>query len=365
MRGTDSRTTDGSATPGRLLAFLALLLAVVLLAAGNGSAAPGSSNGFERALQVQERHADELLAKRGVTGTATGRADNGAAAVKVYTVRRGVRGIPHTLEGVAVDVEVTGELSALHHRPGHSGGPGGGDGDGGGGPDPGSLSPTDRWPRPAPIGISTGNVGECSAGTIGARVVGGGQIYALSNNHVYALENEASIGSDVLQPGRYDTGCAVDPDDVLGQLSAYEPIKFNGQDNVMDAALAVTSTSSLGKATPPDGYGAPRSAAVGAQLGQGVQKYGRTTALTDGTVTGINATVNVGYSSGVARFVDQVIVESRKPFIKSGDSGSLVVTRPGRNPVALVFAGDNSGKFAVTNRIDRVLSRFNVTVDGD
>lgn len=345
-----------------ILLFAALLVAV--LAAGSGAAATdsGEGNGLKRALGAQERHADELLAKPGVAGTATGRGKGGAAVVKVYTVKRGVGGLPRTLDGVPVDVDVTGKVFALHHRPGHSGGPGGGGG--GPGPNP-SLAPTDRWPRPVPIGISTGNQGECSAGTIGARVTRGGQVFALSNNHVYALENAASIGSNVLQPGRYDTGCAVDPNDVLGQLSDYEPLRFNGQNNVIDAAIALTSASALGNSTPADGYGTPRSATVAAQLGQDVQKYGRTSALTTGSITGINAILNVGYGSGTARFVDQVIVEGTKPVIKAGDSGSLAVTLPGRNPVGLLFAGDSSGKFAVANSIDRVLSRFSIAVDGD
>jgi hypothetical protein len=337
----------------RLLLFLALLVGVATFAAGPGSAAQSASSGLKRAQQAQEQHSDRLLAKRAVVGTATGRTDGGVPSVEVYTVKRRVRGIPRKLDGVPVDVDVTGKLFAVHHRQGH-GGPGGG-----------TLSPTDRWPRPVPIGISTGNEGECSAGTIGARLTRGGQVYALSNNHVYALENDASIGSIVLQPGRFDTGCQLNPNDVLGQLSDYEPLRFNGQDNFIDAAIALTSVSSLGNATPPDGYGAPRSAAVAAQVGQAVQKYGRTSALTTGTVTGINAILEVGYESGIAEFVDQVIVQGRKPFLKSGDSGSLAVTSPGRNPVALLFAADNSGKFAVANRIDRVLSRFGATVDGD
>ncbi len=344
-----------------VLLAVGLFIALILVAAGGGAAAGGPGAGIERALKAQERHTDELIGKQAVVGTATGLADDGTAVVEVYTTKGRVAGIPPRLDGVPVEVKVTGKLSALHHRPGHSGGPGGG----GGEPSPTEPSATDRWPRPVPIGISTGNQGECSAGTIGARVTGGGQVYALSNNHVYALENEASIGSNVLQPGRYDTGCAVSPGDVLGQLSDYEPLRFNGQNNLMDAAIAITSASSLGNATPADGYGTPGSAAVTPALGQTVQKYGRTTALTEGTVTGINATVNVGYDAGVARFVDQVIVESRKPYIKSGDSGSLGVTRPGRNPVALLFAGSSSGKLAVANRIDAVLSRFNVAVDGD
>jgi hypothetical protein len=207
-------------------------------------------------------------------------------------------------------------------------------------------------------------VGECSAGTIGARVSGAGGTYALSNNHVYALENDAPIGSKVLQPGRYDTGCSWSEADVLGTLSDFEPLRFGGANNTMDAAVASTSTGNLGNTTPPNGYGAPASSTVPASVGLTVQKYGRTSALTGGEVTAINGTVNVGYSSGTARFVEQVIIQSNKPFIKAGDSGSLAVTRNGNNPVGLLFAGNSSGNYAVANKIDTVLARFGVTVDG-
>ncbi len=127
-------------------------------------------------------------------------------------------------------------------------------------------SPTDSFARPVPIGISTGNEGECSAGTIGARVKGAaGNLFTLSNNHIYALENAASISSKVLQPGRFDHYDAVDNPiceysdaDVLGQLSAFEQIKFRGGfSNKIDAAIASVTTASLGTATPAYGFGPP------------------------------------------------------------------------------------------------------------
>jgi hypothetical protein len=95
-----------------------------------------------------------------------------------------------------------------------------------------------------------------------------------------------------------------------------------------------------------------------------VQKYGRTSGLTKGQVTGINATILVGYSSGTARFVDQIVVGSNKPFIKAGDSGSLLVTDPSRNPVGLLYAGSSSGTTAIANPINDVLIAFGVTIDG-
>jgi len=112
---------------------------------------------------------------------------------------------------------------------------------------------------PVPIGVSTGNIGECSAGTIGARVRNGSTVYALSNNHVYALENSASIGSTILQPGLYDTRCRTGQSNVIGSLSAFVPINFSGGNNTVDAAIAISSTSQLSNDTPSGGYGRPNS----------------------------------------------------------------------------------------------------------
>ncbi len=320
-----------------------------------------SSPQVQAVMAVQNRHTDRLLAIRGVVGTATGLTDEGKLAVKIYTVERGAEAaLPQTLEGVPVVVEATGAFFALQSADDKGVR---GDAKGGGAT---KINPTARFVRPVPIGVSTGNEGECSAGTIGARVKSGTKVYALSNNHVYALENKAPIGSSVLQPGRYDVGCALIPSDAIGTLSAFVQIQFGGSDNTVDAAIAVSSTGNLGNGTPSNGYGVPSSTTVVEFVGQPVQKYGRTTGLTKGKVSGINATVNVDYgSSGVARFVGQIVVSGNKgPFTKAGDSGSLIVTNDSStNPVGLLFAGSSNGT-AIANKIGDVLSAFNVTIDG-
>lgn len=309
--------------------------------------------GIKAAMAVQDRHTPRLMALPQVVGTATGVTDAAEPAVLVF-VRRAVApsAIPPTLEGVPVVVEVTGEFVSMAPPTGKGKG--------------NSIDPAGRFDRPVPIGVSTGNVGECSAGTIGARVKSGGNVYALSNNHVYALENEAGIGSAVLQPGRYDTNCATDPADVIGTLSDFEAMVFSTEaNNMIDAAIVLSSDANLGNATPINGYGVPRTTTVEAVLGAAVQKYGHTTGLTKGTITGINAIILVGYSSGTARFVNQIVVSGSKPLLKAGDSGSLLVTDPGRSPVGLLFAGSSSGKAGIANPIGLVLSRFNVTIDGE
>ena len=120
--------------------------------------------------------------------------------------------------------------------------------------------------------------------------------------------------------------------------------------------------------TPSNGYGAPRTRTTVAKLNQQVQKYGRTTGHTKGKVTGINATVNVNYRTGIARFVGQImIVGNSQLFSTGGDSGSLIVSKglafTDRLPVGLLFAGSASNTIA--NPIDLVLDRFNVKVEGN
>jgi hypothetical protein len=221
-----------------------------------------------------------------------------------------------------------------------------------------------RFDRPVPIGISTGNERACLSGTIGARVKAAGKVYALSNNHVYALENLAPLGSRVLQPGRYELNCASGLDGVVGSLTRFVPIVFSSTaNNMVDAAIAVSSPTLLDRKTPSDGYGTPAATPVTAVLGQGVQKYGRTTGLTTGWVDAINATVTVTYATGVTRFVGQVLVTGRGTFCRAGDSGSLIVTTAGRQPVGLLFAGTPYG-YTFANPIGAVLKALNVTIDG-
>jgi hypothetical protein len=345
----------------RKLLSLSSLIAVVLLAALAASPIYGQAGrggqGLETAIAAQERHTDALLANLGVVGTAVGYNAGGVPVVKIFIEKAGVAGLPKRLAGVPVVIQVTGRVYALHHRPGHSGGPGGG----------GEVDPTARFDRPVPIGVSTGHP-DITAGTIGARVTNGPNVYALSNNHVYANENQASTGDDVLQPGSYDGGSS--PADDIGTLSDFEPIVFStSANNTIDAAIALSSTANLGNATPPNGYGTPKSTTMAAFINQKVKKYGRTTSETKGRVSAINATINVGYGSGVARFVNQIIIEPGS-FSAGGDSGSLVVfdgkgrdRADDRKPVGLLFAG--SVFITVANPIDPVLTRFGVTVDGE
>ncbi len=343
----------------------------------------GAQQGLGPAIAAQARYTDRLLTNPGVVGTGVGLTRDGRPAVKIFTKAAGVAGLPASLDGIPVVVQVTGEIVALSVRPSR---PSGG---------AASLTPgTTEYAHPVPIGVSTGNVtatSNCATGTISARLLTAtASYYALSNNHVYALENKAPIGSQVVQPGLIDDDCPAggisdpdgpnDPGDVIGTLAYFKPIVFKRTaNNVIDAAIALSSTTDLGDATPPDGYGVPSSTTTAAFVGQLVEKYGRTTLLTTGSVSAVNSTVLVSYGNGkTARFIDQIFVQSSttSAFIGAGDSGSLLVTDnstlTNQEPIGLLFAGNSSGSMAVANPIDSVLAYFSsssavgatVTIDG-
>ena len=367
--------------------LLVALVAVIALT-GALAAAPvfggndGGVTGVEKAIAAQEKHTDALLSIKGVVGTAVGAGSDNRAVVLVFTATPGVAGIPSELDGIKVAPRFSGEFTARHHckgkhaedphctQPPPTEEPP---------PDGGNLTPRDTWPRPVPIGVSSGTqrfitVGPdtfCTTGTLGARVTDGTNGYALSNAHVYALAGANSVGAvqigdKIHQAGPADTSCQIDPTREIGTLAAYEPVKLDGSDNTIDAAIALTTVSNVDNSTPSDEYGTPRSTIAQPVINGRVQKYGRTTGLTRSGIAGINATVYVIYDTGTARFVGQIITQPGGPFVQGGDSGSLLVYAKGKNnrkPVGLVFAG--SQLFSIANPIDAVVKRFNVTIDGN
>lgn len=324
---------------------------IVWMGALAGAAAAANPAAVAAAIGAQNRSTPGLMRLPGVVGTGVGVDEQGRPEIRVFTEFPGVGGIPVRIEGVPVRAEVTGMFVARLNS-----------------------SPSDRWTRPVPIGVSTGHR-QITAGTIGCRVVdGAGNLYALSNNHVYANSNNASVGDPavlddgdiMLQPGAYDGG--VWPADGIGWLFDFEPIGFGGGNNVMDAAIAFVDCTDVASGTPPDGYGAPGVIPLAATVGLPVQKYGRTTGRTFGQVNAINVTVNVCYEARgpvrcvkLATFVNQISI-SPGSFSAGGDSGSLIVTDDDhRRPVGLLFAGSSVSTLA--NPIGAVLGRFGVTVD--
>ncbi|SDZ16774.1 hypothetical protein SAMN05421504_11081 [Amycolatopsis xylanica] len=218
--------------------------------------------------------------------------------------------------------------------------------------------------RPAFGGVSVGHF-KITAGTYSTAVYDASafpgkpsRYYILSNNHVLANSNAAAIGDPILQPGPFDGGTA--PADVIARLSRFVPIKFiqPGQPvplNFVDAAIAEGQFHDLHRRVFWIGElaGVNTTPAIGLQ----VQKCGRTTNWTTGTITNINATVDVNYGGGqVARFAQQILTSDMSA---GGDSGSLVVDLTKR-AVGLLFAG--SPVVTVMNRISLVEALLSIRV---
>ncbi len=271
----------------------------------------------------------------------------GVLCVKVYVrakypeaeIRAGER-IPPAIDGIPTDVEEVGRIVALQQAC--------------------TVERRDRQ-RPAPCGVSVGHV-RVSAGTIGALVRDSGREddgrrYILSNNHVLANSNDAATGDAVFQPGPFDGGT---PEDRIGALARFVPIDFGGGENAVDCAIAEVAEGvvlreicSVGQ---PDGTTRPARDLT-------VVKHGRTTGLTRGVITDVDADIRVGYDeAGAALFVDTVVIRGlppTTPFSAGGDSGSVILDG-GRRACALLFAGATGADLTFANPIGAVLRRLRV-----
>lgn len=150
---------------------------------------------------------------------------------------------------------------------------------------------------------------------------------------------------------------------VSSKFDPYDATTIEAQaaiaENQLDAALAAPADPSMlsgeileiGVIT---GTKAP-------SLGMPLRKFGRTTGYTEGIVTLINATVDVGYTTHAgkqtARFVGQVMTNNMS---QGGDSGSLIVEQNSQNAVGLLFAGSSSA--TIFTPIDRVLSKLGIVL---
>jgi hypothetical protein len=199
--------------------------------------------------------------------------------------------------------------------------------------------------RPAPGGCSIGHY-KITADTLGCLIRVGEEDFILSNNHILVWENRGYKGDPILQPAPADGG--VNPYDKIAELETFVPISFTGTNRV-DVAIA----KPLDPTDVTDyiiGIGRPQGT-IKAELGMPVVKSGRTTSVTAGTITIVDATVRVEYNVGSAIFENQLIV-ALPNFSKGGDSGSVVLDEETRKICGLLFAG--SEYVTVINPIEDV-----------
>ena len=261
--------------------------------------------------------------------------------------------------------------------------------------------------RPCPPGYSVGHA-QVSAGTLGAWVLRGQgpEHYMLSNNHVLANSNGATPGDFIRQPGAADGGT---DNDRMARLTEFVRIRFDGETNgggggdggkktaasyawkawqapanfvarllncpfrlvvmpqlvdqpypnLVDAAVAqVMLEESVDLVVPDVGEIA---GIRDLQLGDRVQKTGRTTEHTQGMVETVNAEVRVDYGpNGTATFTDQLIVRADAgEFSAPGDSGSAVLSADAFLG-GLLFAGGEG--ITIVNRIANVVSLLGLRI---
>lgn len=250
--------------------------------------------------------------------------------------------------------------------------------------------------RPAMPGVSIGHK-NITAGTFGCVVQRNGEKLILSNNHVLANSNDARIGDAIYQPGAYDGGTFLDK---IGTLFDFIPLVYEGNNNdgggtgggggtcsfaKKTASIANFAAKTLGRKhrlmaynpeaevnlidaalAKPDNpsdildeiinIGKPAGIAE-INVGDKVQKYGRTTGYTTGTVISVGATTNVSYGTNkMATFRNQIMTGDMSD---GGDSGSAVLDM-NKNIVGLLFAG--SDQVTIFCPIQTVFELLNISL---
>jgi len=232
-----------------------------------------------------------------------------------------------------------------------------------------------QLPTLMPLGSSGGNnndfdargntIADCCSGTLGSLIQdNGGRQYVLSNNHVLARSDHATVGDPIVQPGLIDNNCTPTgegPGTVpVAALSAWLPLK-SPQTNA-DAAIAQVASRTIDAngailelgGRQRDGTLAPAAPGISSTGGKGenaalqmrVAKSGRTTGLTCGSISAVGLDVSVDYYRDCAEtrpyltklFTNQVAMSGDR-FSDAGDSGALVVDANNAEPVGLFFAG--------------------------
>ncbi len=254
-----------------------------------------------------------------------------------------------------------------------------------------------------PLGSSGGNnndfdahgntITDCCSGTLGALIQdNSGKQYLLSNNHVLARSDHATVGDAIVQPGLIDNNCTPSgegPGTVpVASLTLWLPLK-SSQTNA-DAAIAqvasrtVDATGSILElgarqadgtlAAAPPGISSSGGRGETANLQMRVAKSGRTTGLTCGSISAVSVDVSVDYYRDCAEtkpyvtklFTNQVAMSGDR-FSDAGDSGALVVDANNAEPVGLFFAGgtDTSGVGqGVANPASDVLNELGAQTGG-
>ncbi len=222
--------------------------------------------------------------------------------------------------------------------------------------------------RPIKPGYSIGHP-NVTAGTLGGIFIDKDNDYVvLSNNHVIADENRAKIGDIILQPARSDSFGDMEFSgwkEPVSNLPYFANLKdvthLQSSGNKHDSAIAKIHPSVIKENLIDFNYpeiNRPIKGFKDISVGMKVQKFGRTTGRTQGTVMGVKASFSVAYDFGNARFEDCIVCTNMS---SGGDSGSIIFDED-MNAVGLLFAG--SPKVTIASPIKTVVDRYGLKLPG-
>jgi hypothetical protein len=256
---------------------------------------------------------------------------------------------------------------------------------------------------PVSLGTSGGNnndydthgnqIADCCGGTLGSLIQDtNNHQYLLSNNHVLARSDQASVGDAIIQPGLIDNNCTPNGEgagtSLVGSLTGWLPLTLSATN--ADAAIAQVNSGAVSTtgnilelgsrqadgtlAAAPPGVSSTGGKGEAATLNLTVAKSGRTTGLTCASISALSVDLNVDYYLDCAEtkpyltksYTNQVAISGNE-FSDAGDSGSLVVDAGDAEPIGLFFAGgiDASGvSQGVANPAPDVLSELSTQLGG-
>jgi hypothetical protein len=208
----------------------------------------------------------------------------------------------------------------------------------------------------------------CEAGTLGffARRIADDGIGFVSTNHVVAAEDRGHERDEIFYPAPVDWRRRERM--VIGHLVGGYP-RLNRTNPVVDCAFVQLVDGNPYDAASLDGGRKIGVVPVAPNIECDVCKIGRSSGPTFGRIRAFEMEeVMVHYSFGPIRVKNQIEIESvdGSRFSRGGDSGSLVFTRDGCDPVGLVFSASARGGYAnrgltYANPIGAVLRALGVT----
>lgn len=307
-----------------------------------------------RLAAIQRQYEDRLMDLPGVLGIGVGldREKRQLAFLVVVETDAATPDVPREIGGVPVMIERHDPDVPLHGAPGCA-----------------QPCHANQLPLPVEMGNSAFTSNFCSACTLGfvaCDLETRRRVY-VTNAHcstdAAGCVAAAPIGTPNAHVGPLDANCAVAS--IVGQTSGQVGPNCAARALSTIDAAKVDSAATQTRVAIRD-IGVPGGAPGTVLVGDLVQKSGRTTGWTQGTVAALNYTALVGpYACcGNATFPNQIRVNAMGagPFIQGGDSGSALLNMDDEI-VGLLFSGPASGSAGNANPIGAVLAGLGVILD--